>query len=234
VTIVAQPRLAALLRTMHGAAHWRFADDGGDDPATVALEITELDFVLRRAPDTFATPYLHVAPQPLPPATVGLCYDAGAWDGDRRIPPAALAPLCGIADCVTLVPEATALPVLNPQGCPFDMMRTAALVAGTALVVTTDTMIAHLAAALGRPTWVLLKAAPDWRWSPERRDTAWYPDVVTYVQPQPGDWATVLARVADDLVAWTSSQERQGNDRDRTQPDRPGVVGRIARQDLHP
>ncbi len=52
--------------------------------------------------------------------------------------------------------------------------ETAALVAGVDLVITVDTMIAHLAGALGRPTWLLLKAAPDWRWTPGARSTMWH------------------------------------------------------------
>jgi len=89
--------------------------------------------------------------------------------------------------------------VRNPQGCPFDMRETAALVAGCALVITVDTMIAHLAGALGKPVWLLLKHAPDWRWAPETGRSEWYPTARLYAQPTPGDWAPVIAQVAQDL-----------------------------------
>lgn len=81
------------------------------------------------------------------------------------------------------------------------MDATAALVAGVDLVVTVDTMIAHLAGALGRPTWLLLKAEPDWRWDPGRRDTPWYPTMRLYPQAARGGWSSVLAAVRADLAA---------------------------------
>jgi hypothetical protein len=170
-------------------------------PAEVDIEITELDFALRIPPDATPTPYIHAAPAPLPPGAVALCYGAGDWDGERSITPALLAPLCGLAPCFTLMPEATDLPVRNPRGCPFDMAETAALVAGADLVITVDTMIAHLAGALGKPVWLLLKADPDWRWPPAARRSAWYPTMRLYAQPRAGDWRAVLADVERDLAA---------------------------------
>jgi len=91
--------------------------------------------------------------------------------------------------------------VSNPAGCPADMGETAALVAAVDLVITVDTMIAHLAGAMGRPTWLLLKAEPDWRWDPARRDTPWYPTMRLYPQAARGDWSSVLAAVRADLAA---------------------------------
>ena len=77
----------------------------------------------------------------------------------------------------------------------------AALVAACDLVITVDTMIAHLSGALGRPTWLLLRADPDWRWTPGARTTPWYPATRLYHQPRPGDWASVIKEVAHDLSA---------------------------------
>jgi ADP-heptose:LPS heptosyltransferase len=96
--------------------------------------------------------------------------------------------------------------VLNPEGCPFDMELTAAIVSALDVVITVDTMIAHLAGALGRPTWLLLKSEPDWRWCPDRRASAWYPSVRQYVQPRSGDWAAVLDEVQSDLETWLDSR----------------------------
>jgi ADP-heptose:LPS heptosyltransferase len=107
------------------------------------------------------------------------------------------------------MPGETQLDVLNAMGCPFDMDATAALVAGAELVITVDTMIAHLAGALGKPTWLLLKAEPDWRWAPDRRTTPWYPSMRLYVQPSPGDWESVIAEVERDLSARGARAERQ-------------------------
>jgi hypothetical protein len=80
---------------------------------------------------------------------------------------------------------------------------TAAVLALCDLVVTVDTSVAHLAAAMGRPTWVLLPHAPDWRWTRERETTPWYPDVRLFRQPQHGDWASVIACVSAEIGALT-------------------------------
>ncbi len=63
------------------------------------------------------------------------------------------------------------------------------------LVITSDTSIAHLAGALGRPTWVLLKHNPDWRWMLGRSDSPWYPTMRLFRQPRAGDWAAAFATV---------------------------------------
>jgi tetratricopeptide (TPR) repeat protein len=67
------------------------------------------------------------------------------------------------------------------------------------LVITSDTAIAHLAGALGRPTWVVLKRVPDWRWLLDRSDSPWYPTMRLFRQKQRGDWPGVFADVAAEL-----------------------------------
>ena len=208
VTVEVQPSLIPLLASLDGdMALTPFDPARPQPPHEVNLEITELPLVLRAPPETGPSPYLAATPASLPPGTIALCYGAGDWDRARCIPPALLAPLCGRAPCVTLVAEPTDLDVLNPEGCPFDMIATAALVAGADLVVTVDTMIAHLAGALGRPTWLLLKSDPDWRWSPGERGSAWYPTMRLYTQPEPGDWPAVLRAVERDLVQHLTPME---------------------------
>lgn len=201
VVVEAPPRLHPLLR-FPGVTLAAFDPAHPLPSSQVDIEITELAFALRIAPGDLAAPYLHAAPAPLPAGTIGLCWQAGEWDVGRWVPEAAVAPLARRHRCLSLVSGATTLPVLNPQGCPFDLPATAALVAGCALVVTVDTMIAHLAGALGRPTWLLLKAAPDWRWSPARRDSDWYPHTRLYPQSVAGDWTAPLADVAHDLATF--------------------------------
>lgn len=203
VTVEAQPRLLDLLGTIASDTTLvPFDVDRPLPPSEVTLEVTELDFALRSAPDEAPPPYLYASRAILPQGTIALCYSASDWDPERSVPPALFAPLCRRAPCVTLAPEPTTLAVLNPAGCPFDMGATAALVAGAELVITVDTMIAHLASAMGRPTWLLLKADPDWRWDPEQRGSAWYPSMHLYPQRRAGDWRSVLARVEADLSAY--------------------------------
>ncbi len=79
-------------------------------------------------------------------------------------------------------------------------MDTAAVMKNLDLVVTADTSIAHLAGALGVPTWVALPTPPDWRWLLEREDSPWYPTVRLFRQSTPGNWAEVLARMAGELT----------------------------------
>ena len=80
-----------------------------------------------------------------------------------------------------------------------DLAETAALVATLDLVITSDTCIAHLAGALGKPVWILLPHLADWRWMQERETTPWYPTARLLRQKAPGDWAGVVERVMGEL-----------------------------------
>ncbi len=82
-----------------------------------------------------------------------------------------------------------------------DFAETAALVSCLDLVITVDTSIAHLAGALGLPTWVLLPYLPDWRWLLDRDDSPWYPSVRLFRQDRSRDYASVLDRMRDELRA---------------------------------
>lgn len=81
-----------------------------------------------------------------------------------------------------------------------DFDDTAAVVALADLVISVDTAVAHLAGALGRPTWLLLPFCPDWRWMLDREDSPWYPTVRLFRQPVAGDWDGVIARVKEELA----------------------------------
>jgi hypothetical protein len=94
---------------------------------------------------------------------------------------------------------ALVLPGLDDGADAF--LDTAAVMASLDLVVTSDTAIAHLAGALGRPVWVALKAVPEWRWLREREDSPWYPTMRLYRQSKAGDWSSVFERIARDAEA---------------------------------
>src|ERR1700757_3057963 len=82
-----------------------------------------------------------------------------------------------------------------------DFVETAALISCLDLVVTVDTSVAHLAAALGRPTWILLPFTPDFRWLLDRDDSPWYPTVRLFRQSETRDYASVIERVRTELAA---------------------------------
>lgn len=81
-----------------------------------------------------------------------------------------------------------------------DFVDTAALVKCLDLVITVDTSVAHLAAALGAPTWILLPWTPDYRWLLGRDDSPWYPSVRLFRQSEARDYADVLDRVRTELL----------------------------------
>jgi tetratricopeptide (TPR) repeat protein len=85
-------------------------------------------------------------------------------------------------------------------GADFDagadaFVDTAAAMQALDLVITSDTAIAHVAGALGRPVWVALQHAADWRWLEDRTDSPWYPSMRLFRQPVPGDWDGVFAAI---------------------------------------
>jgi tetratricopeptide (TPR) repeat protein len=81
-----------------------------------------------------------------------------------------------------------------------DFAETTALVSCLDLIVTVDTSVAHLSGALGRPTWILLPYTPDYRWMLNRDDSPWYPTARLFRQDEMRDYATVLARVRDEMA----------------------------------
>ncbi len=82
---------------------------------------------------------------------------------------------------------------------PDAFLDTAAVMMALDLVVTSDTSVAHLAGALGRPVWVALRRVPDWRWLLDRSDSPWYPTMRLFRQETDGDWAWVFAAMAGAL-----------------------------------
>ncbi|PZV17506.1 MAG: hypothetical protein DCF22_03530 [Leptolyngbya sp.] len=93
-----------------------------------------------------------------------------------------------------------------------DFADTACAIAQLDLIITVDTAVAHLAGALGKPVWVLLAFAPDWRWMCDRTDSPWYPTLRLFRQPQPGDWHSVMQHIRRELERTLSDPLRSAND----------------------
>ena len=130
-------------------------------------------------------------------------------DHNRSLPPAALAPLAKIDRVAWFrLSREEYDPSAWPDGmnlCDFtdkfiDIAALAGLIANLDLVISVDTLAAHLAGALAKPIWTLLPFAPDWRWMLNRTDSPWHPTMRLFRQPKPGDWAPVLEQVAAELV----------------------------------
>ncbi|HEX4078142.1 MAG TPA: tetratricopeptide repeat-containing glycosyltransferase family protein [Rhizomicrobium sp.] len=82
---------------------------------------------------------------------------------------------------------------------PDAFVDTAAVMENLDLVISADTAVAHLAGALGRPTWIALKYIPDWRWLLDRSDSPWYPSAQLFRQTQRDDWSAVFAAMETEL-----------------------------------
>lgn len=104
---------------------------------------------------------------------------------------ASAARLHELAGAISLLPEDTGAK---------DFKETAEIIAGLELVISVDTSIAHLSAAMGKPTWVLLpRFGLDWRWADGRR-SPWYPDARLFRQERAGDWSGTIAAVHHELA----------------------------------
>ena len=80
-----------------------------------------------------------------------------------------------------------------------DFGDTAALIENLDMVIAADTVVAHLAGALGKPVWIMLRHSGEWRWLMGRSDSPWYPTARLFRQKTPGDWAGVVREVAQRL-----------------------------------
>jgi tetratricopeptide (TPR) repeat protein len=138
--------------------------------------------------------------------------EARAHHADRRrsLALAAFAPLAGMPGLALYslqhgtaagAPPPPGLALIDLMAGVADFADTAALLAPLDLVIAVDTSVAHLAATMGKPVWLLSRFDACWRWLDARDDTPWYPTMRLYRQAEPGAWAPVLARLARDLRA---------------------------------
>jgi hypothetical protein len=210
VSVWAQPALLPLLRTVHGIDRLLPLHDGAPDVAyDIDLEIMELPHVFRTTLATIPAeiPYLQVTPKPLPSQgrlTVGLVWRAGEWDAQRSIPFSLLAPLREIPGITWYILQrgpglAEWCPGFGVLPGARNLFEEACLMRALDLVVSVDTLPAHLAGALGVPVWTMLPAKADWRWMDGRHDSPWYPSMRLFRQTRDEIWEPVITRVAAAL-----------------------------------
>lgn len=134
-------------------------------------------------------------------------------DRRRTLPARLFAPLmtATAADFVSLqvgprAEEVSDLPaarlVFACDGRVADFAETAAIVGQLDLVIGVDTAVMHLAAAMGKPTWLLLPTMPDYRWLLGRDDSPWYPAIRLFRQDKSDSWPDVIARITAALTIW--------------------------------
>jgi len=225
VVLEAPPPLLSLLARLDGVAD--VVARGDPLPAfDVYCPAGSLPRALRTEVSTIpaAIPYLHASGERiaswrerierLPTPRIAVVWSGSADhanDRNRSIALRQMAPLLALnAGFVSLqrdlrptdAEELARQPALTHIGDTLaDFDDTAAVLAVVDLVVTVDTSVAHLAGALGLPTFVLVPFCPDWRWMLARADSPWYPTVRLFRQPAVGDWESVIARAAEAVRA---------------------------------
>ena len=211
-TLWIQPALIELVGAVLPSVRLLPLHDGTPDvPFDVDVEIMELPHVFRASLATIPPPlrYLpHSPPDDHTAPVIAIKWSAGDWDSDRSIPFDRLEPLLA-APGVTFVPLQKELTMRERawfhDAPSLDVSGVAHQIAASDLVITVDSLTAHLAGSLAVPTWTLLKFDADWRWLEHRRDSPWYPSMRLYRQPGPGTWTPVLDQVLEDIGAATSS-----------------------------
>jgi hypothetical protein len=206
-----QPELLNMLKEVEGIDRVVPLHDGTPDVVYDAdIEVMELAHALRVTARDISgrVPYLRRT-TPLKwesksSLNVGVVWEAGDWDRRRCVPWSLLSRLAAIpgvrllslqqGPARQLAHRIAARDIAAP-----DIESLAAAILGLDLLVSVDTMVAHLGGALGAPVWTLLHADCDWRWPAEGRTTVWYPTMGLFHQRSPGDWQSAIAEVAREL-----------------------------------
>lgn len=223
VIVETHPALVSLMREqsyIDEAITW--ADKSAVPEWDQQIEVMELPRAFRSSVKTIPreVPYLRIPGRvaawcarrlaPYPGLRVGLVWAASDWNLERNIPADLLGPLLATPGVSFFSfqhgPHRDDLPKLQRSGSISDMapvcpeiVDTAAALTQVDLLITVDTLAAHLAGALGCPVWTLLHWQADWRWMLEREDSPWYPTMRLFRQTQPGDWRRLIDRVAGEL-----------------------------------
>lgn len=190
----------------------------------VQMEIMELPYIFRTtiADLPIATSYLNLPDAAVQKAAqaigqrreprVGFVWAGGEWNPERSIPFALLQPLLQRKswECWSLQGDGAASQAKEriesgamrdaTAVCGDGLLALAATIQNLDLVITVDTLAAHLAGALGKSAWVLLQYAADWRWMTARNRSPWYPTMRLFRQPAPGDWPGVIDAVEHALA----------------------------------
>jgi tetratricopeptide (TPR) repeat protein len=229
VVLEVQSELTELMARLEGAASV-IARGETPPPFDVHCPLGSLPLAFKTEPDTVPAqvPYLsaddaHLAKWSERVGTLDRPRIAFVWSGNpdhindrnRSIAFARLAPLFAVparfisiqrdvrdSDAAALAGEQR---VMHVGRALENFADTAAVIALADLVIAVDTAVVHLAGAMGRPVWVLLPFASDWRWTLDGETSPWYPTARLFRQTSIGDWGSVIARVGAELARFMSS-----------------------------
>jgi len=212
VTLWVQPALVDLLQETAGVDALLPLHDGAPDAEyDVDIELMEIAHALRVTPGDLPgpIPYLHVSPSRKPltlenedSLRVGIAWRSGSWNGARSLPTETVRVLTDAPHVRWFslqYPAEATLPGMTQLGCR-DLRELAARMLTLDLVISVDTVTAHLAGALGLPVWTVLPRDCDWRWMHERNDSPWYPTMRLFRQSRPGAWSDVLSELSSALI----------------------------------
>ena len=139
---------------------------------------------------------------------IGIVLSSGDWNPARNLPPALLTPILaeGRFEFWSLEHSVDVTAPMRPQVnvTGEGILALAASIANLDLVLTVDTLAAHLAGAQGIPVWLLLQHDADWRWLNGRTDSPWYPAMRIFRQPAPADWAGAVELIRQELGSLVS------------------------------
>ena len=212
ISVWCQDKLLPLAERMAGVDRALALHEG--TPETdfdVDIEIMEVPHALKAGREEIEMrgPYLTLPQRTMPTSidrgvfAVGLVWEVGQWDKRRAVPPALLRCLAvpGIA-LYSLQRDAGNEDLVQVGARDIstpDIATLGHLLRRLDLVICVDTMVAHLAGALGCEAWVLLHADCDWRWPSTGSRSVWYPSLRLFCQRTAGDWGAVIAEVSEAL-----------------------------------
>jgi len=208
VTLFCQPSLLSIVARAEGVDRVLPLHDGSPETCfDVDIEIMEISHALRvdRSAVAMDRPYLtaneQLATQRFAGGlSIGLVWEVGNWDKRRCIPYSLFKQLdmdgvqlysLQLSPAAGAIDEIGAIDVSTP-----DIEILAARLKQLDLLICVDTMVAHLACALGCETWILLHSDCDWRWPSAGNRSLWYPTARLFHQSEPGDWDKVMDSVA--------------------------------------
>jgi hypothetical protein len=221
VIVWCQPELLSLVRQVDGVDRVLPLHDGTPDTSfDIDIEVMELAHALRATPQliTRAVPYLPRAicnEQPSSALSIGIVWEAGNWSPGRSAPAHLFSRLLEQGDVRLLSFQqgpgrALAGTIPAKDVAVPDLETLAASLMQLDLVITVDTMVAHLAGALGAPVWTMLHRDCDWRWPQTGGETIWYPTMKLFHQKAAGDWTSVMEEIVEELKLFRATRTRPG------------------------